>query len=113
MGELLSYSLSVSVFVLVLFFVLHQIVDRSTDFRFNRVAILCGLVLSLSLPFVYKVGAILFPIDIAVFNNGDIISDSLTLSETQDITDNRTVGRTKSFPWLQTAIVIYLLGCSV
>ena len=113
MGELLSYSLSVSVFVLVLFFVLHQIVDRSTDFRFNRVAILCGLVLSLSLPFVYKVGAILFPIDIAVFNNGDIISDSLTLSETQDITDNRTVGRTKSLPCLQTAIVIYLLGCSV
>lgn len=113
MGELLSYSLSVSVFVLVLFFVLHQIVDRSTDFRFNRVAILCGLVLSLSLPFVYKVGAILFPIDIAVFNNGDIISDSLTLSETQDITDNRTVGRTKSFPWLQTAIVIYLSGVAV
>lgn len=111
MGELLSYSLTVSVIILVLFPVLHQIVNRSTNFRFNRAAILCGLLISLTLPFIYKVLAITFPMDVAVFNSEDI-NISPTLSATQAVINNstRTGSGTFSFQWLPTAIVIYFSG---
>ena len=42
MGGLLSYSLSVSVFILMLYPVLHQIINRSRHFRFNRLAVITG-----------------------------------------------------------------------
>lgn len=50
MGAILSYSIAVSLIVILLFPVLHQIVSRSTLFRFNRFIVLCGMVLSLLLP---------------------------------------------------------------
>lgn len=111
MGELLSYSLTASVIILVLFPVLHQIINRSTNFRFNRAAILCGLLISLTLPFIYKVLAITFPMDVAVFNSEDI-NMSPTLSVTQAVINNstRTGSGTFSFQWLPTAIVIYFSG---
>lgn len=46
MGEILSYSLSVSLIVMVLFPVMHLIVNHSTYFRFNRIVILGGFMLA-------------------------------------------------------------------
>ena len=50
MGALLSYSLAVSVVILLLFPILWQIVNRCTSFRFNRASIIGGMVLSLVIP---------------------------------------------------------------
>lgn len=54
MSALFSYSLTVSLVVMMLFPVLHQIVNRCTSFRFNRMILLSGMLLSLALPFIMK-----------------------------------------------------------
>lgn len=53
MGGLLSYSLTVSVIILVLYPVLYQIINRNRYFLFNRIVLLSGLLLSLALPCIY------------------------------------------------------------
>lgn len=115
MGALLSYSLSVSAFILVLFPVLHQIANRSTNFRYNRAAILCGFGLSLIIPCILKTAAIPFPIDITESNSMDILNINPSPDKTQTVTYNNTdiVGSTFSFPWLPVAIVIYFSGIIV
>lgn len=52
MSALFSYSLTVSLVVILIFPVLHQIVNRCTSFRFNRIVLLTGMILSLALPFI-------------------------------------------------------------
>lgn len=115
MGELLSYSLAVSVIILLLFPVLHQIVTRSTNFRFNRATILCGLVLSLILPCIIKGVEISFPMNITVSNNGEILHTNSALLETQTAIYNSTGTRDSiiSFPWLPVVIVFYFSGIIV
>lgn len=53
MGALFSYSLAVSLIAVFLFPVLHQTVNRNTSFRFNRIILLAGILLSLALPAVF------------------------------------------------------------
>lgn len=110
MGELLSYSLSVSVIILVLFPVLHQIVNRSTNFRFNRFAILCGLGLSLALPFVFKAELISFPADLTMSKVSDIQAVNSTINESETLVDNKMSNLTIASTWLQIALIIYLTG---
>lgn len=50
MGSLFSYSLAASIVILMLYPVLHIIVNRCTVFRFNRFLLLCAMLLSLTLP---------------------------------------------------------------
>lgn len=115
MGALLSYSLSVSAFILVLFPALHQISNRSTNFRYNRAAILCGSGLSLIIPCILKTAATPFPIDVTESNSMDILNINPSPAKTQTVIDNNTdiVGSTFSFPWLPVAIVIYFSGIIV
>lgn len=110
MGELLSFSLSVSVIILVLFPVLHQIVNRSTNFRFNRFAILCGLGLSLALPFVFKAELISFPADLTMSKVSDIQTVNSTIDESKTLVDNKMANLTIASTWLQIALIIYLTG---
>lgn len=113
MGELLSYSLAASLIILVLFPVLHQIINRSTYFRFNRVVILCGLVLSLVLPLIFKAELISFPADMTVFNSGDILTVNPTITESQILIDNRIEALTNASQWLPVALIVYFAGIIV
>lgn len=110
MGGLLSYSLTASVIILALFPVLHRIISRSMSFRFNRIALLSGLALSLALPCFYKFAAISFPMDFSVFNGAETLNVDRTLAETPTVIENQTVGSPVSFPWPAVAVVVYLSG---
>lgn len=108
MGVLLSYSLACSIVAVLLFPVLHQIVNRSTSFRFNRYALLSGLFLILALPLMLKsVVATVSPnhavVDIAIseiVKNENIGNGNITpLSD-----DNR---------WMFAAFIIYFAGIMV
>ena len=52
MGTLFSYSLAASLVTLLLFPVMYLTVNRSTSFRFNRIILLAGMILSLALPLI-------------------------------------------------------------
>ena len=82
MGGLLSYSLSVSVIILLLYPVLQQIINRSRYFRFNRIALLVGLLLSLTLPCVYNGSLLSLPSESAAVNLDFIVNVDSTLSKT-------------------------------
>ena len=115
MGELLSYSLSVSIIILVLFPVLHQIVSRSTKFRFNRAAMLCGLVLPLILPFILNVAETSFPMDIDASKSSEILHINPALSEKQTVINNSagTHHNIFSFSCITAVIFIYFSGIIV
>ncbi len=80
MGGLLSYSLSVSVFILMLYPVLHQIINRSRHFRFNRLAVITGLLLSLALPCILDSTLISLPSETVVTNVDSVMNMNSTLS---------------------------------
>ena len=82
MGELLSYSLIVSVIILALYPVLYQIINRSRYFLFNRIALLSGLLLSLVLPYIYIAALISLPSESNALNVDSIIDMGPTLSRT-------------------------------
>ncbi|MDE6116135.1 MAG: hypothetical protein K2G33_01340, partial [Duncaniella sp.] len=111
MGGLLSYSLSVSVIILVLYPVLHQIINRSHYFRFNRFAIITGLLLSLALPCVLDATIISLPSVPDVVNLDSIIKTDSTLSEAPSTgvpSDSAT-----ALPWLSIVLLVYLSGIVV
>ncbi|MDE6859034.1 MAG: M56 family metallopeptidase [Duncaniella sp.] len=111
MGGLLSYSLSVSVFILMLYPVLHQIINRSRHFRFNRLAVITGLLLSLALPCVLDATIISLPSVPDVVNLDSIIKTDSTLSETPatgEPSDSIT-----TLPWLSIVLLVYLSGIVV
>lgn len=111
MGGLLSYSLSVSVIILLLYPVLQQIINRSRYFRFNRIALLTGLLLSLSLPCVYNGSLLSLPSESAAVNLDFIVNMDSTLSKTPatDITKDSV----NTFPWLPIVLIVYLSGIVV
>lgn len=111
MGGLLSYSLSVSVIILLLYPVLQQIINRSRYFRFNRIALLTGLLLSLTLPCVYNGSLLSLPSESAAVNLDSIVNMDSTLSKTPatDITKDSV----NTFPWLPIVLIVYLSGIVV
>ena len=111
MGGLLSYSLSVSVIILVLYPVLHQIINRSHYFRFNRLAIITGLLLSLALPCVLNATIISLPSVPDVVNLDSIIKTDSTLSETP--ATGEPSDSTTTLPWLSIVLLVYLSGIVV
>lgn len=111
MGELLSYSIIVSVIILALYPVLYQIINRSRYFLFNRIAVLSGLLLSLVLPYIYIAALISLPSESNALNVDSIINMGSTLSRTSVIdmaNDSATI-----YPWLPIFLIIYLSGIFV
>lgn len=109
MATVLSYSLEVSVIILILFPILYWIVNRSTSFRFNRFAILCGMVLSLAFPVILSWNFIPSTLDVEVVMenlrvNSDILTSDIPVAE-QDHSESTT-----TWPWVATSVFIYLLG---
>ena len=54
MGAFFSYTVLASVLISLLYPVLCQIVNRSRFFRFNRGALICGMVLSLAVAYLFE-----------------------------------------------------------
>lgn len=111
MGELLSYSLIVSVIIMVLYPVLHQIINRSRYFRFNRIALLTGLLLSLTLPCIYNGSLLSLLSESTAVNLDFIVNMDSTLSKTSatDITKDSA----NTFQWLPIVLIVYLSGIVV
>ena len=111
MGGLLSYSLSVSVIILMLYPVLHQIINRSRHFRFNRLAIIIGLLLSLALPCILDSTFISLPSETVATNVDSVMNMNSSLSEMQatNIEDDSTT----ALPWLSIVLIVYLSGIVV
>lgn len=111
MGGLLSYSLSVSVFILMLYPVLHQIINRSRHFRFNRLAVITGLLLSLALPCILDSTLISLPSETVVTNVDSVMNMNSTLSVMKTTSvENDSV---PAFPWLSIVLIVYLSGIVV
>ncbi len=109
MAAVLSYSLSVSLVVLLLFPVLHLIVNLCTSFRFNRVVILCGIILSLVLPIISCLGTsnIFHADESTVQSFADMKNQVLPIAIA-------THGDSlQSFYWIEIAVLIYFGGIFV
>lgn len=111
MGGLLSYSLTVSVIILVLYPVLYQIINRNRYFLFNRIVLLSGLLLSLALPCIYHAIPASLSFASAVVNLDSIINMGSTQSGTPAI--NMANDSTTTYPWLPIVFIVYLSGIFV
>ncbi len=110
MSTVLSYSLELSVIILALFPILYWIVNRSTTFRFNRIAILCGMVLSIAFPVILSWNFISSTSDVSsVMENLTVNSDILT-SDIQVMNQDHSESSTKTWPWVAISVFIYLFG---
>lgn len=108
MSTVLSYSLELSVIILALFPILYWIVNRSTTFRFNRIAILCGMVLSIAFPVILSWNFISSTSDVSsVMENLTVNSDILT-SDIQVMNQDHSESSTKTWPWV--AISVFYLS---
>lgn len=109
MGILLSYSLAVSVAIMVLFPVLHRIVNRCTSFRFNRVAIICALASALMFPFVFGADFRgLFSEDVVSSDLPQMINETTSVPRTAD--RNLTDASGTAAVCVTVAIIVYLSG---
>lgn len=105
MGGLLSYSLMASLFLLLLYPVMQQLVARSTNFRFNRYSLLAGMGLSLLLPLMGILCG-------GVFKT--VITSDHTAAMTQTLIGNISGETEKStpegHPYMAIAVGVYALG---
>lgn len=110
MGTLLSYSLAASVIILVLIPILHQTVNRSTSFRFNRAVILCGIMLSLTLPWIFNADFIA-PTSGGAHGNIDFtLTTDTSTSGVLTTEHNHQDAPATAIPWIAIAIFIYISG---
>lgn len=112
MSALFSYSIAVSLVVLLLFPVLHQLVNRSTYFKFNRIAVIGAMLLALLLPCLLKSDIIPFSTE------QEIIIQGNKSVEVGDINAVSIVSKSDSstgsqFPWIAIAVAIYTAGLFV
>lgn len=70
MGAFFSFTLAASVFILLLYPLLRQIVNRSTWFGFNRAVIVLGMLLSLVFPLIISLNMISFQTDAFLSDSG-------------------------------------------
>lgn len=103
MGSLFSYSLAASLVTLLLFPVMYLTVNRSTSFRFNRIILLAGMILSLALPL------ILSRIDLSLPASAVITGISVAGEASPGVAV--TSSATESgFPWMAAIIALYFAG---
>lgn len=106
MGGLLSYSLSVSVIILLLYPVLYLITNRSRHFHFNRMSLLGGMLLSLALPFIYNAAPIFLQPESTAINMDSIITMDSSLSKVP--ANGMANDSATAFPWLPIVLIVYL-----
>lgn len=87
---------------------MHQIINRSCHFRFNRLAVITGLLLSLALPCILDSTLISLPSETVVTNVYSVMNMNSTYSEMQatNIENNSTT----ALPWLTIVLIVYLSG---
>ena len=111
MGALLSYSLAVSVIILVLYPILHRIVNRSTSFCFNRSVIICGIVSALFLPLLLNTDLISLPSVLAAASADMSAQADHSFSDSiPTAAGDPTVEPAMVFPWVAIALAVYLAG---
>ena len=111
MGGLLSYSLSVSVIILLLYPVLYLITNRSRHFHFNRMSLFGGMLLSLALPFIYNAAPIFLQPESTAINMDSIITMDSSLSKVP--ANGMANDSATAFPWLPIVLIVYLSGIIV
>lgn len=113
MSSAFSYSLAASFIVLMLFPVLHQIVNRCTSFRFNRVVIIGGMILSLILPPIISIGFISLPsVEPVGITDIELTIDS-TISDITATDHTITNAPEPAIPWIAIAVIVYFSGIAV
>lgn len=112
MGAILSYSLSVSVIVLLLYPVLHQIVNRSTSFGFNRAVLIGAMALSLILPWVSNTGLMPVLADESMADANFSLAVAPLSPDTLTV-ETSTQDASSSFPWIAIAVIIYFSGVAI
>lgn len=109
MGIILSYSLASAIILALLYPVFHQIVNRSTFFRFNRFALLGGLLLAFALPPALETGIasgsddytfVDLPVPEIVVNEP---IDNSHVAEVSALTDSNN-------QWTSVAVILYSMG---
>lgn len=109
MSALFSYSIAVSLVVLLLFPVLHQLVNRSTYFKFNRIAVIGTMLLALLLPCLLKSDIIPFSAEQEiVLQDKNIIEIADTKNVSNISISDSTIGT--QFSWIAIAVAIYFAG---
>lgn len=113
MGGFFSYTLTASVIILLLYPVLHQIVNRSTCFNFNRAVIICCMLLCLFMSFLFDANVITSTFDGSIYSNDleDNVNPQLIKTDATDYT--RQSNPTTAFPWLSILLVVYFSGVFV
>ena len=106
MGTIFTYSLAVSLIAILLFPVLHQTVHRNTCFRFNRIVLLGGILLSLALPATFTA---LRPISFATAISTEITPVTNT-KEKSAVTPAKPADNSD---WKSIAVIIYLSGIAI
>ncbi|MDE5878332.1 MAG: M56 family metallopeptidase [Muribaculaceae bacterium] len=107
MGALFSYSFAISLILVLLFPVLHQTVNRSISFSFNRVILLIGILLSLILPAVFLSLIPTFsPYTLTVLteapNHNEYIHSALSAPSSSD-----------NLSWKRIAVIAYFIGITI
>ena len=113
MGEFFSYTLTASVIILLLYPVLHQIVNRCTYFNFNRAVIICCMLLCLFMSFIFDAKIITSTLDGAFYSNNLEDSVNSQLIETVATDYTRQSNPITTFPWLSILLVVYFSGVGV
>lgn len=109
MGAIFSFSLAASVVILLIFPVLHQIVNRSMSFRFNRIVIIGVMALSLIIPFLLGADSVAFHDDEAVATEHiSVISADLT-TEAAPLIQLRNTSANHAL-WIAAMLLIYFSG---
>lgn len=113
MGEFFSYTLTASVIILLLYPVLHQIVNRSTYFNFNRAVIICCMLLCLSMSFLFDANIITSTLDGALYSNNleDNVNPQFIKTDATDYTPQSDP--TTTFLWMSILLVVYFSGVFV
>ena len=110
MGEFFSYTLIASVIISLVYPVLHQIVNRSSYYRFNRTVIICCMVLCFSISYFFDANAISF----VPFVNYDLVDNGNSqFTDTAISGYIRQNNMTNAFPWLAILLVVYFSGVFV
>lgn len=110
MGALFAYSLVASIVILMLYPVLHQMVNRSTRFSFNRKILICGILLAVVSPLFMNSRVVQLPIDIFPETEAptlDAVKDTANVgifsATDADNKDNAAI-------WITLLLLVYISG---
>ncbi|MGN0049460.1 MAG: M56 family metallopeptidase [Bacteroides sp.] len=110
MGVLFAYSLVASLVILMLYPVLHQVVNRCTRFSFNRKILICCILLAAISPLFMKNGIVQVPIDISTVTEKpalDALKDTVNIG----ISPSTDAGnKDNAAIWIAWVLLFYSAG---